>query len=106
MSAADDSKEKVPEAASAAGTKTDDAELEAYMRKKREGQTKSGGVYMPPFRLAALQQDVKDKKSRVFQRLQWDALRKSINGLINKVCVLCLLLLAAGAESLCLCALR
>ncbi len=61
------------------------AELEEYMKKKREGQMKSGGVYMPPHRIAALQKDVKDTKSRVFQRMQWDALRKSINGLINKV---------------------
>lgn len=28
----------------------------------------------------------KDKASAEFQRLSWDALRKSINGLINKVC--------------------
>jgi len=27
----------------------------------------------------------KDKASAEFQRLSWDALRKSINGLINKV---------------------
>jgi pre-mRNA-splicing factor CWC22 len=27
----------------------------------------------------------KDKNSAEFQRLSWDALRKSINGLINKV---------------------
>ena len=27
----------------------------------------------------------KDKSSAEFQRLSWDALRKSINGMINKV---------------------
>jgi pre-mRNA-splicing factor CWC22 len=28
----------------------------------------------------------KDKTSAEYQRLSWDALRKSINGMINKVC--------------------
>jgi len=41
---------------------------------------------MPPARLRALQEEAsKDKKSSEYQRLSWDALRKSINGLINKV---------------------
>lgn len=48
--------------------------------------TRAGGAYMPPARLRALQQEAaKDKSSTEYQRMSWDALRKSINGLINKV---------------------
>ncbi|ONH99281.1 hypothetical protein PRUPE_6G022700 [Prunus persica] len=46
---------------------------------------KSGGVYIPPFKLARMMKDVEDKSSVQYQRLTWDALRKSINGLVNKV---------------------
>lgn len=46
---------------------------------------KSGGVYMPPFKLARMMKEVQDKTSVEYQRLTWDALRKSINGLVNKV---------------------
>lgn len=48
--------------------------------------SRSGGAYIPPARLRALQAEAaKDKASPEYQRLSWDALRKSINGLINKV---------------------
>ncbi|KAJ8119628.1 hypothetical protein O1611_g10566 [Lasiodiplodia mahajangana] len=46
---------------------------------------RSGGVYIPPARLRALQAQITDKTSKEYQRLAWDALKKSINGLINKV---------------------
>ncbi|XP_059429798.1 uncharacterized protein LOC132163506 [Corylus avellana] len=46
---------------------------------------KSGGVYIPPFKLARMIKEVEDKSSIEYQRLTWDALRKSINGLVNKV---------------------
>ncbi|KAH9696141.1 MI domain-containing protein [Citrus sinensis] len=46
---------------------------------------RSGGVYIPPFKLARMMKDVEDKSSAEYQRLTWDALRKSINGLVNKV---------------------
>ncbi|XP_062083984.1 uncharacterized protein LOC133790388 [Humulus lupulus] len=46
---------------------------------------KSGGVYIPPFKLARMLKEVDDKCSVEYQRLTWDALRKSINGLVNKV---------------------
>ena len=32
-----------------------------------------------------MQEQIKDKASKEFQRLSWEALKKSINGLINKV---------------------
>jgi pre-mRNA-splicing factor CWC22 len=46
---------------------------------------RSGGVYIPPARLRALQSQITDKNSKEFQRMAWEALKKSINGLINKV---------------------
>jgi pre-mRNA-splicing factor CWC22 len=48
---------------------------------------KTGGVYIPPFKLAMMQKEIKDKNSKEYQKLTWDALKKSINGLINKVSV-------------------
>ncbi|KAI9910365.1 hypothetical protein PsorP6_010754 [Peronosclerospora sorghi] len=49
---------------------------------------RTGGVYIPPFKLAQLrQQQEKDGgvSSEEAQRRSWDALRKSLNGLINKL---------------------
>lgn len=46
---------------------------------------RSGGIYIPPARLRALQAQITDKKSKEYQRMAWEALKKSINGLINKV---------------------
>jgi pre-mRNA-splicing factor CWC22 len=41
---------------------------------------------MPPARLRALQAEAaKDKNSPEYQRLSWDALRKSITGIVNRV---------------------
>lgn len=48
--------------------------------------SRSGGVYMPPARLRALQEAASgDKSSPEYQRLSWDALRKSITGIVNRV---------------------
>ncbi|CAI5479163.1 unnamed protein product [Closterium sp. Yama58-4] len=46
---------------------------------------RTGGAYIPPFKLARMLQEVNDRSSAEYQRLTWDALRKSINGLVNKV---------------------
>ncbi len=57
-------------------------------RKKREREmltTRTGGAYIPPAKLRAMQDQITDKASAQFQRLAWEALKKSINGLINKV---------------------
>ncbi|KAK5111113.1 pre-mRNA-splicing factor cwc22 [Meristemomyces frigidus] len=48
---------------------------------------RSGGTYIPPARLKALQAQITDKTSKEYQRMAWEALKKSINGLINKVSV-------------------
>lgn len=49
--------------------------------------TKTGGRYIPPFKLAQMRANLTDHTSDEFQRAMWEALRKSINGLINKVTV-------------------
>ncbi|KAL9156326.1 hypothetical protein ABFS82_09G068200 [Erythranthe guttata] len=43
---------------------------------------KSGGVYIPPFKSSRIMENIEEDQ---YQRLTWDALRKSINGLVNKV---------------------
>ncbi|KAJ8898920.1 hypothetical protein K2173_008413 [Erythroxylum novogranatense] len=60
-----------------------DAVQEANPSSEQLGR--SGGVYIPPFKLARMMREVEDKSSVEYQRLTWDALRKSINGLVNKV---------------------
>ena len=49
-----------------------------------KSKTRSGGVYLPPFRLAQLQKEITDKSSREYQKMMWEVLRKSLNGIINK----------------------
>ncbi|KAK3322520.1 MIF4G domain-containing protein [Apodospora peruviana] len=48
-------------------------------------ELRSQGVYLPPAKLRALQAAITDKSSKEYQRMHWDALKKSINGLVNKV---------------------
>lgn len=48
--------------------------------------TRSGGVYIPPARLRAMQEAASgDKAGAEYQRLSWDALRKSVTGFVNRV---------------------
>lgn len=47
--------------------------------------TRTGGAYIPPARLRMMQAQITDKSSAQYQRIAWEALKKSINGLINKV---------------------
>ena len=57
-------------------------------RKRKEDDqvtTKTGGAYIPPARLRMMQEQITDKNSVAYQRLSWEALKKSIHGLINKV---------------------
>lgn len=70
--------------------KEDDAEK--YLAAKRsktsaEGDimTRTGGAYIPPARLRMMQAQITDKSSAQYQRIAWEALKKSINGLINKI---------------------
>ncbi len=59
--------------------------MEAPRERVEKPAGKAGGVYIPPFKLAQMLREAKDETSAQYQRLRWDALRKSINGLINKV---------------------
>jgi len=66
----------------------DRMKLRAAVAKEKETDTKTGGLYIPPWRLALMKKSMSDKSSKEYQRMTWDALRKSINGLINKVNVI------------------
>ncbi|CAB4031780.1 pre-mRNA-splicing factor CWC22 homolog, partial [Paramuricea clavata] len=79
-------KSKTPEE-----TKKDDQNSES--KKKESILTRAGGAYIPPAKLKMLREQIEDKSSSEYQRLSWEALKKSINGLINKS----LLLLLGGA---------
>ena len=49
---------------------------------------KSGGVYIPPYRMAPLLESIRQKNdptSIEYQKMMWDLLKKSLNGIINKV---------------------
>jgi pre-mRNA-splicing factor CWC22 len=75
------------ESSSKAVTKPSDGGFDAAAEfAKLAAGSRTGGAYVPPARLRQMQLDAsKDKASVEFQRLSWDALRKSINGHINKV---------------------
>lgn len=47
--------------------------------------SKTGGAYIPPARLRLMQAEITDKASQAYQRIAWEALKKSIHGYINKV---------------------
>ncbi|XP_054827648.1 pre-mRNA-splicing factor CWC22 homolog isoform X2 [Eublepharis macularius] len=47
--------------------------------------TRTGGAYIPPAKLRMMQAQITDKNSLAYQRMSWEALKKSINGLVNKV---------------------
>lgn len=47
--------------------------------------TRTGGAYIPPARLRMMQAQITDKSSVPYQRLAWEALKKSIHGHINKI---------------------
>ncbi|KAJ7777836.1 hypothetical protein DFH07DRAFT_565912 [Mycena maculata] len=66
--------------------KPKDSQADAQAEFAKLVGSRSGGVYMPPARLRALQAAASsDKASAEYQRLSWDALRKSITGIVNRV---------------------
>ncbi|KAJ3754858.1 MIF4G-domain-containing protein [Lentinula raphanica] len=74
------------EKSDSAKDKAADKEYDAKAEFAKLLSTRSGGVYMPPARLRALQEAAaSDKTSQEYQRLSWDALRKSITGIVNRV---------------------
>lgn len=63
---------------------------EPPMKKKKKDEqdpllTRTGGAYIPPAKLRMMQEQITDKNSLAYQRMSFEALKKSINGLINKV---------------------
>mgnify|MGYP000748915887 CR=1 FL=1 len=60
---------------------------------KPEGQrgalmpAKAGGVYIPPFKLKKMLEELKtsEETTEAHQKYMWEMLRKSINGIVNKV---------------------
>lgn len=65
------------------GNKTERNEKQAQIEELLKAR--GAGQYLPPHKLRMLEEAVQDKESEQYQRLTWDALKKSINGLINKV---------------------
>lgn len=57
--------------------------------RKEEGAdiltSRTGGAYIPPAKLKLMQAEITDKNSMEYQKISWEALKKGINGLINKV---------------------
>lgn len=47
--------------------------------------SRTGGAYIPPAKLRMMQAGITDKASAAYQRIAWEALKKSIHGYINKV---------------------
>lgn len=47
--------------------------------------SRTGGAYIPPAKLRMMQAEITDKSSEAYQRISWEALKKSIHGFINKV---------------------
>jgi pre-mRNA-splicing factor CWC22 len=62
-------------------------EPEVKKQKKPENllTMKTGGAYIPPAKLRMMQAEITDKTSEAYQRISWEALKKSIHGYINKV---------------------
>ncbi|NWY54921.1 CWC22 factor, partial [Chionis minor] len=75
-----------PERSTAQGSLAHD---ETTSKKKKEEVdpilTRTGGAYIPPAKLRMMQEQITDKNSLAYQRMSWEALKKSINGLVNKV---------------------
>eukprot|EP00890_Picochlorum_soloecismus_P004799 jgi/Picsp_1/531/NSC_00528-R1_pre-mrna-splicing factor cwc22 homolog len=77
--------EKEVEAAGRGVPQSGNDDVRADKKRILLGEGRTGGAYIPPFKLARMLAEVEDRESVEYQRLTWDALRKSINGLVNKV---------------------
>lgn len=45
-----------------------------------------GGVYLPPHKMRAVLEQLKEaKEGEAHQKYMWECLRKSLNGIVNKV---------------------
>ncbi|VDK70114.1 unnamed protein product, partial [Onchocerca ochengi] len=63
------------------------SELEKAQKPKKDMDllhTRTGGAYIPPAKLKMMQEQISDKNSEVYQRLNWERLKKRIHGQVNK----------------------
>ena len=60
---------------------------QAKVQNESKGIKKAGGIYIPPHKLRAMQEEMlnANPQSEAHQRMMWQLLRKSINGIVNKV---------------------
>ncbi|UKK00915.1 cell-cycle-control protein [Theileria orientalis] len=49
------------------------------------GLSRTGGVYIPPFKLQRLQREIEEDDSVEYQRQEWEKLKKRINSIVNKL---------------------
>jgi pre-mRNA-splicing factor CWC22 len=63
------------------------AETIAAKNAQPEGNqfTRAGGAYIPPARLRMMQQQIQDKNSEAYQRMNWERLKRKIHGQVNRV---------------------
>lgn len=83
-----DPKEKSPEPTRKTREKEKEVESEAKPRERKQIDmltTRTGGAYIPPAKLRMMQENITDKSSAAYQRIAWEALKKSIHGYINKI---------------------
>lgn len=45
--------------------------------------TRTGGAYIPPAKLKMMQEQISDKNSEMYQRLDWERLKKRIHGQVR-----------------------
>lgn len=64
---------------------TTNANSSAEEKKQPISKLMPAGVYIPPAKLKLLQEAISDKSGAEYQRLSWEALKKSIHGLVNKI---------------------
>ncbi|EJD75968.1 pre-mRNA-splicing factor cwc22 [Loa loa] len=63
------------------------SELEKMQKPKKDMDllhTRTGGAYIPPAKLKMMQEQISDKNSEMYQRLNWERLKKRIHGQVNK----------------------
>ena len=47
-------------------------------------RSRTGGLYMPPWKVARMAGRTSSKSSEKYQRITWEGLKKALNGLVNK----------------------
>ncbi|CAD1477251.1 unnamed protein product, partial [Heterotrigona itama] len=66
-------------------TNASDEAIERQNRTVELLTSRTGGAYIPPAKLRIMQAEITDKSGAAYQRIAWEALKKSIHGYINKV---------------------